>query len=418
MRDRVEEFVRNGGNVAFLTGNTAMRQVRLENDNRTMVCVKRASLDRDVSCDCVTMSVSLPPINRPQNLMIGVGFDHGGYIGTSPPGDFQVRFPDHWVFAGLPQPVTLPPGLADFECDAADFVEEEEGYPRVTGEDGTPITFTILASADVRHWNGKPGRGTIGIFTRNGTVFNASTVVWASRLGDPAVSRITSNVIDRLRSRPGGPVWQDIGEARGVVALTALAGRLFAVTSDNMLRARFPIAANVPWREMGDAPDIRRLAASGDRLYGVTGGNELMSRKIVGGENFWRSVGSGADGETRALACAGGYLYAIEGSGRLVGRPAEPVDMGWGEVGSSDWSLRLPRETAITAMTGCRDMLFATTGDGRLLRTDWEFIWEAFEWGRVMAAPPMRGLAELDFMLFGATRDERLVCLDLRGVRD
>jgi hypothetical protein len=62
-----------------------------------------------------------------------------------------------------------------YETDAAPFVDEPEGYPRVTGEEGTPLSYVVLASADLRSWGGKPGMATMGLLLRNGTVFNGGS---------------------------------------------------------------------------------------------------------------------------------------------------------------------------------------------------------------------------------------------------
>jgi hypothetical protein len=45
MRDHVEAFIGNGGNVAFFSGNVCWWQVRFEDDNRTMVCYRDAAQD-------------------------------------------------------------------------------------------------------------------------------------------------------------------------------------------------------------------------------------------------------------------------------------------------------------------------------------------------------------------------------------
>src|SRR5206468_1040120 len=82
--------------------------------------------------------------------------------------------------------------------------------------DGTPPSFVILATADLRHWRryGQGGHATMGVFRLGaGTVFNAATVNWGSRLADPVVDRITRNVLDRL-SAPHDPArWDAIGPA-------------------------------------------------------------------------------------------------------------------------------------------------------------------------------------------------------------
>jgi hypothetical protein len=91
------------------------------------------------------------------------------------------------------------------------------GKPTVTGEDGTPQNFQILATTPAYAINSPSlvpgvvynnhagqGWGTLGIFqpsSNSGAVFVAPTVDWAEGLNDPQVGRITKNVIDRLKNR-------------------------------------------------------------------------------------------------------------------------------------------------------------------------------------------------------------------------
>jgi hypothetical protein len=103
----------------------------------------------------------------------------------------------------------------------------------VTGEDGTPKNFLVLARADLSDWPGSkpappslsaddqkhwlngdwgaPGAATMGIYQRNGTVFTAATINWVAGLsldgGWTAVDQITQNVLTRLRQRTGGIGW-------------------------------------------------------------------------------------------------------------------------------------------------------------------------------------------------------------------
>ena len=87
------------------------------------------------------------------------------------------------------------------------------GTECVPGQSGRVrlLLFRLLAvgllSTD---WNELPERethaagggihaATMGIYSRNGTVFTAGTTDWAQVLGqDPRVERITRNVVDRL----------------------------------------------------------------------------------------------------------------------------------------------------------------------------------------------------------------------------
>jgi hypothetical protein len=216
MRDGVEAFVANGGNVAFFSGNVCWWQVRFENNNRRMVCYKSdenpATPDPLLQTSRATIHWFNSPVNRPENQMTGVSFRNGA--GWWDPPDPQ-PFPDyvvwgsqHWVFSGT--------GLQDgdgfgsdaqilaYETDAAEFVEQN-GTPKVTGSDFTPTSFHILATADLRNWKNKQGWATMGIYQNNGgSVFTAATIGWARGLqaNDQMVSQITKNVIARL-SEPG-----------------------------------------------------------------------------------------------------------------------------------------------------------------------------------------------------------------------
>ena len=210
MRDVVEAFIANGGNVAFFSGNVCWWQVRFENNNRRMVCYKS---DENPATPDPLIQTSLATIhwfhvNRPENQMTGVSFRNGaGWWDDWPAGqpypNYVVRDSQHWVFNGI----HLQNGdifgsdaqiLWD-ETDAAEFVEQN-GVPRVTGRDFTPTSFHILATADLRSWKNQQGWATMGIYQNNGgSVFTAATIGWARGLqaNDQFVSQITHNVITR-----------------------------------------------------------------------------------------------------------------------------------------------------------------------------------------------------------------------------
>src|SRR5262249_6028206 len=91
MRDNVESFIAHGRNVAFFSGNVCWWQVRFENNNRTMVCYKDASLDPLTGHDNnrVTVRWRDTPVNRPENQLTGVSFANGagwwnGSVGPRP----------------------------------------------------------------------------------------------------------------------------------------------------------------------------------------------------------------------------------------------------------------------------------------------------------------------------------------------
>jgi hypothetical protein len=417
MRDQVERFVAGGGNVIVLLGNTCYRQVRLEEDNRMVVFYKYAGADPVNGYD-TTVAFAEPPLNLPQNQMIGVGFTAGAFQSDprAVPAAYSIRFPQHWVFRDVPAASQGPPetkGFMVYETDAAAFVEDDDGYPRVTGEESTPLSFVVLASADLRSWTGKPGWATMGIFSRNGTVFTTGTTDWVTELGDPSIEKITLNVFEQLRNRTAWG-WVPIDDADGGTAMAALGDRLFLAGSGNRLWRRYPIeAAPVRWRDIGEAQNVVAMAGSGDTLYAVSSDNRLWWRPAAElPDTIWTAIGTGPDTGTRALAAAAGILYAVDGNGELWKAPASRTAPGWSAV--STLTGRMP---TINAMAAHSDILFASTSDNLLLRTDHDWINECGSWIEVTSCDGSVGLGCIDGMLFLATNGNRLWRLDLHGLR-
>jgi hypothetical protein len=183
MRDRVDAFVCGDGNVAFFGGNTCWFRAEFDPAKQA---IRRAGRWTDL----------------PEWRTTGVSYAHGGgkWIGPRPPSGYVVRDARHWIFRGS----NLENGdtfgaearLLGYECDG---VHPESDIER-------------LADASLKHWpvadgSGEvtdSGRATLGIRSANGgSVFTASTVDWARVLfaGDPAVARITANVLDRFTAK-------------------------------------------------------------------------------------------------------------------------------------------------------------------------------------------------------------------------
>jgi hypothetical protein len=410
MRDQAERFVANGGNMIVLSGNTCYRAVRLEQSNRLVVFHKYAGSDPSPIGEEVTVAWAEPPVNRPQNTLLGAGFTEGAFGG--PPTAYTIRFPSHGVFGGLASP-SATSAFMHYETDAAAFVDESEGYPRVTGEEGTPLSFTILASADLRSWTGKPGRATMGIYSRNGTVFNAATTDWldANVLGsDPVITQVTRNVFARLKQRVPWD-WEHIGHANFGCALTSLAGKLYIATRENRLWRRYPVGADVVWRDIGHANDVVAMAGSGDTLFCVTSDNRLWWRTPVEVETNWTAIGTGPGAGTKALTAAGGMLYAADSAGALWRTPASRAAPAWSEM------TFFARDSTVNAMTSYSDILFASTGDNRLLRSNRDWINESSGWERIHHCNFSVGLAVVEWMLFVATTEDRLWRIDLCSLR-
>jgi hypothetical protein len=232
--------------VAFLSGNTAFWQVRLEDGGKKMVGYKgRFEKDPLFGTDRrheVTTMWSDPILERPENAMTGVTFTRGGYhhIGLKAKegaGGYTVHRPDHWLFAGTGleygDVLGAKSTIVGYECDGCDFTYRN-GLPYPTGSDGTPESFVILATAPAapfdRRTSVRPvadhilseleyvawrllgssdieacerlayGHAVLGTYTRGGTVVTSGCTDWVHGLdgASPAVEQITRTILDRL----------------------------------------------------------------------------------------------------------------------------------------------------------------------------------------------------------------------------
>ena len=241
MREHAERFLDDGGNVAFFSANTCWWRTHVTDNGTTLV----VDTDHRVG----NVYPHLPATDRwwtpkpdgvgiPENTLTGVSFRNGGMWPTEGPwpGDrprtgFTVQHADHWVYEGTGLRDGSDSGQADalgaglpligYECDGAAFYYDDDGLARPTGEDGTPENFLILGimvldpvHEDIYdlwmgHWNCAtrepvitgPRAATMGIYTRNGTVFTAATTDWPVIVGqesDTAIDRVTRNILDRL----------------------------------------------------------------------------------------------------------------------------------------------------------------------------------------------------------------------------
>jgi hypothetical protein len=253
MRDTVEDFIANGGNVAFFSGNTAFWQVRMEDPDTAGNATRMIGYKGQFKADPVfgtdrqselTTIWSDHLLGRPENMMTGVSFSRGGYhrIGkrvTNGAGGYTVHRHEHWLFdgtgIGYGDVLGSASTVVGYECDGCDFTTRD-GLPYPTGSDGTPENFVILASAPAAHFTRttsarppKPhvpaedefiasrlfdsrepeaveriahGHAMLGTYTSpgGGTVITSGSTDWAHGLTgrDPQIEQITANVLDRL----------------------------------------------------------------------------------------------------------------------------------------------------------------------------------------------------------------------------
>jgi hypothetical protein len=226
MRDNLEKFIGDGGNVAFFSGNTCCWQVRSEDNGRALACWKQSFGDdpqyKAGTYKTLTSLWSHYLVGRPENTLTGVGFLWGGYHRSHEqfmdgPGSFTVHRPDHWLFAGtnLRKGDTFGASLpkykvVGYECDGCELVWKDD-LPFPMHTDGTPNNFEVLATCPARwapddcEWyekweKGRTGNAVVGTYTRGGTVVTVGTTDWSHGLRgeDSAVMRITKNVLDKL----------------------------------------------------------------------------------------------------------------------------------------------------------------------------------------------------------------------------
>jgi hypothetical protein len=411
MRDTVEAWVGAGGNLAFLTGNTCWWQFRLEDSGRTFVCYRDAAEDpmTGVRDDLVTVEWGSAPVNRPENHLLGVSFRRGAGcwndLGMMTGAAWTARFADHWVFdgTGLADGARFGEGTVGYETDAAEIVEEI-GVPRVTGRDGTPPDFVVLATADLGEWRnaGQGGAATMGLFRTpgGGTVFNAATTGWGRRLipnADPAVERITRNVLERLSGEPETG-WELVGRAEAVTAMVVCENRLYAADAGGALWARDPGPQNLQWTDEGPAAGVHALASPRE----ATGGEGIGLYALAGGGLLHRSPERGAGWTRRrdaaglvALAMSYQSFYAISSADDLV-----TVTIG---DAVADWS-RIGDGGGITVLTNLNGRLFGTGGG-----TLWTRALGAGDWEAVADLPgEPAALAGYSGRLYLATRDDLL----------
>jgi len=223
MRDHLESFIADGGNVAFFSGNTCCWQVRSEDNGRSLTCWKQSfnsdPLYRRGDHRLLSTAWSHHLVERPENQLTGVGFLWGGYHkshGQFMDGNasFVVHRPDHWLFEGT----DLKRGdefggkdtIVGYECDGCEMIWKDE-LPFPTHRDGTPEGFSILATCPAKWapddclWydrfpKDRVGAAVLGSYERGGTVVTTGTTDWSHGLrgNDPTVVRITKNILNRL----------------------------------------------------------------------------------------------------------------------------------------------------------------------------------------------------------------------------
>jgi hypothetical protein len=234
MRDSWEAARDGGYSLAFFSGNDVYWQVRYEPSttgaaNRVLVCYKDADRDplRGVDDSRVTVRWRSPPVNRPENALLGVMSE--GVISWGNDYPYVVKDASHWTYEGTgAQPGQAWSRIIGYE------------YDRVYDNGATPANLAVLSDSPLVNVDGVTSVSNAAYYRQGGMVFAAGTVDWAWALDDvrvpdrvdPRIQRVTANVLRAFRAgAPPAPSPQPasarplfLGLAAGALAVALAAG--------------------------------------------------------------------------------------------------------------------------------------------------------------------------------------------------
>jgi hypothetical protein len=320
MRLAVEKGIAQGANVAFLASNSAYWQVRFADSSRRLLIAYKefASLDPATSTDPahVTTRWRDPPLNRPENAMIGGMF--GSWLWTAAP--LRVVDPSMWLWTGAGvEPGTIIAGVYGSEVDK----RFDNGVQ--------PSGVEVVANGLVESHNARlaPGETTIYPTPAGGLVFNAGSITFSRALSnvgrwDARIQQFVANLFSRFAGDGTLPApVRQMSLPQGLPVPTYRPGvKVSTVTTSLTLPAAVTVAAN------GDA-----IVADGDRIVRVasTGSVSVVAGSDPGCEDGPvaqsrfrgpRGVAVGSDGTIyvadtlnhRIRAISGGTVRTIAGS--------------------------------------------------------------------------------------------------------
>jgi hypothetical protein len=286
MRQRILEFVDRGGNICFFAGDVACFEVELAASGDRLFCRKMNGGGPDG--DGSGHIGALWHVNDPEDWLTMSSGAYGGgwWDGRRAIDGYEPVNPAHWVFDG----VDFPPGgitggdstpVIGYETDGV-RLERASDPPRQSehrkgGGGGRALLALARLSAG---WVAGPDQANAAMMIRTapsgGITFSVGTTDWPLALADPAVGRITENVVAKLASRSlriHGPVCAEgdyIGEGEMVGAGQDVRWYVDGSQSDALgLR-------DVSWQVAGarvladDGPMIATRSADADQWLTVT----------------------------------------------------------------------------------------------------------------------------------------------------
>lgn len=251
-RQTLESFGADGGTIASFSGNTMFWQVRLTDTSRglAMICHKYRAHQTDpvVGTDqqgTMTGMWADPLVGQPEWSLLGAGSAFGLYarFGAATPqgvGGFLVYRADHWMLAhtglGYGDVLGRDDGIVGYETVGCPIQLDEFGLPVAANRPDLPVDTTIVAVTPTsnlrvgqypasiaalsdqgdaefiaeRVFGGitddnlaRATHGNAVMLTSRpwgsagGDVIVCGSTDWVFGLGDPQVSQVTSNILDR-----------------------------------------------------------------------------------------------------------------------------------------------------------------------------------------------------------------------------
>ncbi|MEP7050497.1 MAG: N,N-dimethylformamidase beta subunit family domain-containing protein, partial [Pseudomonadota bacterium] len=203
-RNAVQGARDKGLSIAFFSGNTAYRRIRLESsstgiERRVVTCYKANSLDPHDNAPDTTTDFASAPFARPENELLGLKWAGWSHLDGFP---FRVSSPDHWVYegTGVQQDDLLGP-IIGYEWDSV-------------GDNGlTPQGLEVISSSPALHEYGYLSTAHAAVYypTPESFVFASGTIAWSRALYepealDPRLQRMTENILKRAKLFPEASV--------------------------------------------------------------------------------------------------------------------------------------------------------------------------------------------------------------------
>jgi len=253
-----------GVNLAILGADANDWQIRFESSgsgvpNRVIVCYRDARIDPVTDPSLTTVEWSSPPLNRPQQTLVGIQYSTQVLQHPYPEGwaDYVVTNSGNWVYAGTGfKDGDQVPWIVGYEADRM-FSQ----YPL---PNAVPGTYTLLSQSpiDSSNW----ANSSIYQVPSGAWVFATGTIAWGWALDnywgynfvDPRIQQTTANILNAFLTgfaptitsfTPGsGPVGTSVTiNGTNFIGATAAAfngsAASFTVTSATAIQATVPAGA-------------------------------------------------------------------------------------------------------------------------------------------------------------------------------